>query len=111
MHRGVRRKSLYPWVRLTRNSLLNQVRQSIVHVLDEWAKVARDTAGTSNASLPEHLGSGLLHRLTSLLSTYAEDEWLRHTNLAKSEWRILRVSGPAWRMGILHGVNFWPLGD
>ena len=32
----------------------------IVHVIDEWAKVAPDNTGTSEASLPEHLCSGFL---------------------------------------------------
>ena len=43
MHRSVRKKSLYTGDTSDTNLyLLNQVTQPIVHVLDEWAKVAQE---------------------------------------------------------------------
>ncbi len=43
MHRSVRKKSLYTGDTSDTNLYLpNQVMQPIVHVLDEWAKVARN---------------------------------------------------------------------
>ena len=43
MHRSVRKKSLYPGDTSDMNLyLLNQVTLPIVHVLDEWAKVAQN---------------------------------------------------------------------
>ena len=43
MHRSVRKKSLYTGDTSDTNLYLpNQVTQPIVHVLDEWAKVARN---------------------------------------------------------------------
>ena len=70
--------------------------------------MASHATGTSDASLPEPLGSGFLHRLTRLLSTYAEDEWFRHRNPRVKGCRFLRVSGGLWWMGFLHGLNFGP---
>ena len=46
IHRSVRKKSLYTGDTSDTNFyLLNQVTQPIVHVLDEWAKVALDSTG------------------------------------------------------------------
>jgi hypothetical protein len=61
---------------LTRISLLNLVRQSIVHVLYEWAKVALDNTGGHIAAQ-----TGLARPIGfALFPTYAEDEWFRYTN-------------------------------
>ena len=49
---GVRKKSLYPGDTSDTNlSLLNQVTQPIVRLFNEWAKVALDTFGTSEARM------------------------------------------------------------
>ena len=77
MHRSVRKKSLYTGDTSDTNFyLLKQVTQPIVHVLDEWAKVALDTAGRAFGR------SDWLSKTDRicLISTYAEDEWLRHGN-------------------------------
>ena len=47
MLRRVRKKSLYLGDSSDMDRALDQVRQSIVHVLDEWAKSAPDTSGMS----------------------------------------------------------------
>ena len=77
-------KSLFiQGILLTRISPLNQVRQSILHVLDEWAKVAPDIVGSAFGR------SGWLSKIDRVcqLSPYAEDEWLRHRNQWPTEWR------------------------
>ena len=47
---GVRKKSLYTGDISDTNLLLNQVRQSILHVLDEWAKVIPVPSGAHLAA-------------------------------------------------------------
>jgi hypothetical protein len=74
-------KSLFmQGIRLTSIPLLNQVRQSIVHVLYEWAKAVRDTAGRARRACQNTSARGPRMGVTCQLFTHAEDEWLRHRN-------------------------------
>ena len=113
------------------NHAPDQVRQSIVHVLDEWAKPERTTVLSALSRLARQAvgyplsvsesASTELWRVPAIdpvarfvfgrsalaLSTYAEVEWLRHRKLAES--RVADFCGfprRSRRMGFLHGVDF-----
>ena len=78
MHRSVRKKSLYTGDTSDTNLYLpNQVTQPIVHVLDEWAKVARN----DHSDFPAQAGSARLIELP-VFSPILKTEWLRHFALA-----------------------------
>ena len=67
----------------------------------KWAIVALDNTGRAcraQTGLARPIGF-------ALFPTYAEDEWFRHTNFAKSVWRISAAFRGLRRMGILHGVD------
>jgi hypothetical protein len=72
--------------------------RSVVLVLDEWAKLAPDT----NRSV---FGSDWLSETNRicLISTYAEDEWLRHRNQPPAEWRI----SAGFRGSVTDGFSAW----
>jgi hypothetical protein len=106
---AVSEKSLFiQGILLTCISLQKQVRQSIVHVLDERAKVAPDTTGSvlGRSDWPSETDR------ICLLSTYAGDEWFRHRNQQPREWRISAGSGVCvgwvFCMGSLRGAASTP---
>ena len=84
MHRRVRKKSLYTGDTSDTNPyLLNQVTQPIVHVLDEWAKVALDSTGRA----------------------YRRSDWLRKTSGFALIFRLPTGFRGLRPMGFLDGVD------
>jgi hypothetical protein len=94
-------KSLFmQGIRLTSIPLLNQVRQSIVHVLYEWAKAVRVPLGRARRACQNTSARGPRMGVTC---TYAEDEWLRHRNQQPREWQISAGFRGACPVSFLHG--------